>query len=125
MMLAPQLLLALSLVLIAISPVPVPEAAAQPVEDAGATTELSCAFAMAKGEGGQECRVPFPHGCLVAYIPGTQKPWTTLSKGGRVMCRFDEKRTDWKTTITGLCGRCRSNHCSAQFSVRFDCSLQQ
>ena len=27
--------------------------------------------------------------------------------------------------ITGACGRCQSGHCSAQFSVRYDCSPPQ
>jgi hypothetical protein len=80
---------------------------------------------MMKGEASHECQVPFPQGCLVAQIPGANKPWTTILRGGRVLCRFDEKRTDWKKTITGSCGRCRSDQCSAKFSVRFDCSAQQ
>lgn len=101
------------------------EAAAQPMEDPGATTELSCSFAMAKGPTGQTCQVPFPQGCLVSYIPGTKQPWTTISRGGRLVCRFDNKGTDWKTKITGACSRCQSDHCSAKFSVRFDCSHQQ
>ena len=99
-------------------------ASAQPVDESHATTEQSCSFGMGKGEASQSCAVPFPAGCRVAHAPGSMKPWTTISKGGRLMCRFDEKRTDWKTKITGACGRCQSGHCSAQFSVRFDCSLQ-
>lgn len=95
---------------------------AQPTEDSHATTEQSCSFGMAKGEASQNCRVPFPTSCLVATTPGTDKPWTTISKGGNTFCRFDEKATDWNTTITGSCTRCKSDHCSAQFSVRFDCS---
>ena len=98
---------------------------AQEVEDSGATTELSCSFAMEQGETGSPCRVPFPQGCVVASIPGTKQPWATVSKGGRVQCRFDEKETDWKTKITGACGRCQSIRCSAHFSVRFGCSTQQ
>lgn len=97
---------------------------AQPMDDSHATTEQSCSFGMAKGEASQSCRVPFPIGCLVADIPGTDKPWTTISKGGKTFCRFDDKATDWKTKITGSCGRCQSDHCSAQFIVRFDCSQQ-
>jgi hypothetical protein len=95
---------------------------AQPMDDPGATTELSCSFGMAKGEAGQTCQVPFPQGCLVAQIPGTQKPWATVSKGGATRCKFDEKTTDWKTRITGVCSRCTSPQCSAQFHVRFNCS---
>ena len=118
-----RLALVLSLLLSCLPPSPV--ASAQALEDSGATTELSCSFAMEQGETGTPCRVPFPQGCMVASIPGTTHPWTTISKGGRVQCRFDEKETDWKTKITGTCGRCQSVRCSAHFSVRFDCSGQQ
>jgi hypothetical protein len=124
-MLALRLTLAGCFSLMAVVGAPPPELSAQPLEAPGATTELSCAFAMMQGQGGHECRVPFPQGCQVAHVPETNKPWTTISKGGRVLCRFDENRTDWKTTITGACGRCRSNQCSVKFSVRFDCSHQQ
>ena len=95
---------------------------AQPMEDSHPTTERSCSFGMAKEEGSQTCLVPFPLGCLVAHIPGTNRPWTTISKGGNTFCQFDEKATDWKTKIVGSCTRCKSDHCSAQFVVRFDCS---
>ena len=98
------------------------EVTAQPMDDPGATTELSCSFGMAKGESGQTCQVPFPQGCLVAHIPGTKKHWSTISKGGTTVCKFDDKTTDWKTRITGVCGRCTSSQCSAQFHVRFNCS---
>jgi hypothetical protein len=97
---------------------------AQPMDESHATTEQSCSFGMGKGEASQTCVVPFPTGCRVAQAPGSTKPWATISKGGRLLCRFDEKKTNWKTTITGACGRCQSGHCSAQFSVRFDCSPQ-
>jgi hypothetical protein len=97
---------------------------AQPMDDSRATTEQSCSFGMAKGEGSQSCLVHFPTGCLVANIPGTNKPWTTISKGGKTSCRFDDRATDWKTKITGSCDRCKSDHCSVQFVVRFDCSQQ-
>jgi hypothetical protein len=100
------------------------DAHAQPMDDSLATTEQSCSFGMAKGEATQNCHVPFPTGCLVAHVPGTDKPWTTISKGGNTFCRFDEKDTDWKTTVTGSCTHCKSDHCSVQFSVRFDCSQQ-
>jgi hypothetical protein len=103
---------------------PLEAAHAQPMDDSHATTEQSCSFGMAKGEASQSCHVPFPIGCLVASIPGTDKPWTTISKGGKTFCRFDDKTTDWKTKITGSCSRCKSDHCSVQFSVRFDCSQQ-
>jgi hypothetical protein len=96
--------------------------AAQMPSDFPATTEQSCSFGMAKGEPSHQCHVPVPSGCLVANTPGTNKPWTTISKGGKTFCRFDEKQTDWKTRITGTCGRCSSGHCSVQFIVRFDCN---
>ena len=99
-------------------------ARAQPIDDSHATTERSCSFGMAKGEASQSCQVPFPVGCLVANIPGADKPWTTISRGGNTICRFDDKATDWKTKITGSCSRCKSDHCSVHFSVRFDCSQQ-
>ncbi|WP_447972949.1 hypothetical protein [Nitrospira sp. Kam-Ns4a] len=89
---------------------------------ATATTETNCNFGMAKGEAQQSCQVPIPSGCAVARFPGTTTPWTNISKGGNFICRFDEKKTDWKTTITGTCSRCRSPQCSARFSVMFDCS---
>lgn len=98
------------------------EVSAQPMDDPSATTELSCSFGMAKGEAGQTCQVSFPQGCLVALIPGTKKPWATISKGGATLCKFDNKATDWRTRITGVCGRCTSPQCSAQFHVRFNCS---
>jgi len=97
---------------------------AQSLHESTATTEQSCSFGMAKGEASQSCHVPFPTGCVVADIPGTDKPWTTISKGGKTFCRFDDATTDWKTRITGSCSRCKSDHCSVQFSVRFDCSTQ-
>lgn len=104
--------------------VPSLDTKAQELEDSGATTELSCSFSMEKGETGRPCYVPFPQGCRVASIPGTKQPWTTISKGGRLNCRFDKTVTDWKTNIVGTCERCRSVRCSAHFSVRFDCSGQ-
>ncbi len=100
------------------------DAGEQGIEESAATTELSCSFTMEKGDTGHPCHVPFPQGCLVASIPGTKHPWTTISKGGRLQCRFDEAKTDWKTNIVGTCDRCQSIRCSAHFSVRFDCSTQ-
>jgi hypothetical protein len=98
------------------------ETKAQAPSEFPATTEQTCSFGMAKGEPSQHCQVPIPTGCLVANMPGTNKPWTTISKGGKTFCRFDEKQTDWKTKITGTCGRCSTGHCSVQFIVRFDCN---
>lgn len=101
---------------------PLPNANAQVPSEFPATTEQACSFGMAKGEPSHACRVPIPAGCLVANAPGTNKPWTTISKGGKTFCRFDEKHTDWKTKITGTCGRCNTAQCSVQFIVRFDCN---
>lgn len=98
------------------------DAQGQVPSDFPATTEQACSFGMAKGEPSHNCQVPIPHGCLVANAPGTNKPWTTISKGGKTFCRFDEKQTDWKTKITGTCGRCSTGQCSVQFIVRFDCN---
>jgi hypothetical protein len=95
-----------------------PSASSQTVEP---TTESICNFGMAKNEPGQRCEVPIPGSCVVANFPGTTKPWTSISKGGNTTCQFDSKRTDWKTRITGSCGRCKTEHCSARFSVMFDC----
>jgi hypothetical protein len=102
--------------------VPLPNANAQVPSEFPATTEQACSFGMAKGEPSHACQVPIPAGCLVATAPGTNKPWTTISKGGKTKCRFDEKHTDWKTKITGACGRCSTAQCSVQFIVRFDCN---
>jgi len=111
------------LMLIVLSALP-GAAHAQPMDYSSATTEQSCSFGMAKGEGSQSCLIHIPTGCLVAHIPGTTKPWTTISKGGKTSCRFDDRATDWKTKITGSCDPCKSDHCSVQFIVRFDCSQQ-
>lgn len=104
---------------------PTGTASAQLMQESTATTEQSCSFGMGKGEPSHSCAVPFPPGCRVAQAPGSSKPWTTISTGGRLLCRFDDKQTDWKTKITGACNRCQSGHCSAQFSVRYDCTPQQ
>lgn len=117
--------LLLLLVMIAYHVLMAGSAFAEVVQESTATTEQSCSFGMGKGEPSHKCAVPFPAGCRVAQTPGSTKPWTTISTGGRLLCRFDEKETDWKTKITGACNRCQSGHCSAQFSVRYDCSPQQ
>jgi hypothetical protein len=96
-------------------------AGAQPLGSM-ATTEATCNFGMIKDETKQSCRIPVPPGCVVANLPGTEKPWTNISKGGHTTCGFNEKDTDWTTHITGSCTRCRSEQCSARFSVMFDCS---
>jgi len=95
---------------------------AQAPTDSAATTEQSCSFGMAKGDPAHQCQVPIPTGCIIAKFPGTDKPWTTVSKAGRTFCTFDKKGTDWKTRITGQCTRCDSSHCTGQFLVRFECT---
>ncbi|MBM4119303.1 MAG: hypothetical protein FJ248_00160 [Nitrospira sp.] len=96
-----------------------------PMSDSTATTELNCSFGMGKGEAGQNCQVPIPPGCAVAHLPGTTKPWTNISKGGNTICKFDDKATNWKTRIIGTCGKCKTDHCSVQFIVKFDCSQRK
>lgn len=91
-------------------------------EDTHVTTERYCSFMMAKGDPQQECDVPMVKGCKVANFPGTTKPWTTISRGGKTACRFDPKRTDWRTRIVGTCTKCGSVHCSASFHVKLDCA---
>jgi hypothetical protein len=109
-------------VVVGLLALPLPKANAQVPSEFPATTEQACSFGMAKGEPSHACQVPIPAGCLVANAPGTNKPWTTISKGGKTFCRFDEKHTDWKTKITGTCSRCSTTQCSVQFIVRFDCN---
>ena len=91
-------------------------------EDTHVTTERFCSFGMAKGEKQQKCEVPILPGCAVANFPGTNKPWTTISKGGKTTCQFDPKATDWKNRIVGTCTKCTSSQCSVTFHVRFMCS---
>ncbi|MFM8551585.1 MAG: hypothetical protein ACKOCD_04605 [Nitrospiraceae bacterium] len=104
-------------------PIPNP-AAAQPPSDAGATTESSCNFGMAKNQAKGSCEVPMLAGCVVARFPGADRPWSNVSKGGNTSCRFDENATDWKTKITGACGPCKTPQCTARFGVMFDCSAR-
>ncbi|MBI5777699.1 MAG: hypothetical protein HY444_09950 [Nitrospirae bacterium] len=96
-----------------------------PLADSTATTEFNCSFGMVKGEIQQTCQVPIPTGCVVAHFPGSTRPWTNISKGGNTHCKFDDKATDWKTRITGTCGKCKTGHCSVQFIVKFDCSQRR
>ena len=91
---------------------------------ADATTETNCNFGMGKGEKSQSCEVPIPSGCSVANFPGYEEPWTNISKGGATECQFDDKHTDWKTKIIGSCTTCRSDNCTARFSVVFNCGVQ-
>ena len=87
------------------------------------TTESFCNFGMGKDEASQRCQVPILDGCIVAHFPGTTEPWSNISKGGATTCQFSKKDTDWKTKITGTCGKCKSQQCSARFSVMFDCAV--
>lgn len=86
-----------------------------------AGTETNCNFGMVKGQESGDCQVPIPSGCTVAKIPGINQHWADISKGGRTSCRFDEQKSDWKTTIVGTCDTCKTDKCSARFSVKFDC----
>lgn len=117
-----HLSLAILLLTLAGSLADAPLLAAPQLGESSATTESSCNFGMAKGEARQSCRVPIPDGCVVSRQPGSTKPWSNISKGGNIACRFNEKDSDWKTKITGTCDRCKSVQCSARFGVMFDCS---
>ena len=99
-----------------------PAGATSPMSNGSATTESSCNFGMAKGQARGSCQVPIPDGCAVANQPGSTKPWASISKGGHTTCRFNEKDSDWRTRITGTCGKCTTDQCSARFGVMFDCS---
>jgi hypothetical protein len=96
-------------------------ALAQPLGETAPTTELTCNFGMAKGQGSHSCVIAVPAGCVVANFPGSNKPWSNISKGGLTTCRFDEAATDWKTRVTGTCGRCKTVQCSARFSIMVQC----
>lgn len=85
------------------------------------TTESNCNIGMVKGDQGRACEVPIPNGCSVANYPDYETPWIDISKGGNTKCQFDKNKTDWKTIITGSCGPCKTNKCSARFSVMFNC----
>ncbi|RMH31572.1 MAG: hypothetical protein D6690_15615 [Nitrospirae bacterium] len=87
-----------------------------------ARTESICNLGMIKGETHKSCRVPIPSGCTVAQFPGYSEPWADVSSAGRTQCRFDERQTDWKTTIVGTCSECLTDHCSGRFSVMLNCS---
>ena len=93
-----------------------PEASGQ------ARTETNCNFGMAKGQKSGSCNVPIPSGCTVAKLPDFDKHWADVSKGGNTNCRFDEQQSDWKTKIVGTCDTCKTDRCSARFSVMFNCS---
>ncbi|HLG43545.1 MAG TPA: hypothetical protein VI337_00880 [Nitrospirales bacterium] len=86
-------------------------------------TSSSCQIgSIKKGTSGRQCAVPIPPSCKVAINTATQTRWTDIEKSAGISCRFDDKRTDWKTRITGTCGTCQARQCSAKFTVYFDCS---
>ena len=85
-------------------------------------TESNCTIGMVKGEKKAECHVPIIDGCTVAQFPGYDEPWAEASKGGATSCQFDEKKTDWKTSIVGTCEACKTEQCTGRFIVMFNCS---
>jgi hypothetical protein len=85
-------------------------------------TEANCTIGMVKGETKAECRVPIPNGCTVAQFPGYPEPWADISKGGGTSCQFDQKHTDWKTSIVGSCQACTTEKCTGRFIVMFNCA---
>ncbi len=89
---------------------------------AQAATESHCSFGMIKGQANGSCHVPIPSGCTVANVPGIEQRWVDISKGGQTSCQFDEKESDWTTTIVGTCGPCTTEQCTARFSVMFNCT---
>ena len=85
-------------------------------------TSTSCQIgAIKKGATGAHCDVPIPPACKVATNVATKTHWGDIEKSAGISCRFDPKRTDWKTRITGSCGRCEARQCTAKFTVYFDC----
>ena len=97
------------------------QADAQPL-DRQTQTSSSCQIGnIKKGTSGKQCDVPIPPSCKVAVNQATKLRWTDIEKSPGISCRFDNTRTDWKTTITGTCGTCQARQCSAKFTVYFDC----
>ena len=90
--------------------------------DSLSRTESNCTIGMAKGDAKAECRVPIPNGCTVAQFPGYPEPWADISKGGGTSCEFDQKHTDWKTSIVGTCLACKTEQCTGRFIVMFNCA---
>ena len=85
-------------------------------------TSSSCQIgAIKKGVAGKYCEIPIPQSCKIAINPATNNRWTDIEKTGGISCQFDTKRTDWKTRITGACGKCEARQCSAKFNAYFDC----
>ncbi|HEY3197339.1 MAG TPA: hypothetical protein VGJ57_04950 [Nitrospirales bacterium] len=85
-------------------------------------TSSSCQIgAIKKGATGTQCDVPIPPTCTVATNIATKTHWSDIQKSGGISCRFDPKKTDWKTRIAGSCGKCEARQCTAKFTVYFDC----
>ena len=89
--------------------------------DSQSRTEANCTIGMVKGDAQAECRVPIPSGCTVAQFPGYPEPWVDISKGGGTSCQFNEKQTDWETSIVGSCQTCTTEQCTGRFIVMFNC----
>ena len=85
-------------------------------------TESNCTIGMAKGDKMATCKVPILPGCTVAQFPGYEEPWAEASKGGATTCKFDEKKTDWKSSIVGTCQACKTEQCTGRFTVMFNCA---
>jgi len=90
--------------------------------DSRSRTEANCTIGMVKGDAKADCQVPIPNGCIVAQFPGYPEPWADISKGGGTSCEFDEKHTDWKTSIVGSCQACTTEQCTGRFIVMFNCA---
>ncbi len=89
--------------------------------DSQSRTEANCTIGMVKGDAKAECRVPIPDGCSVAQFPGYPEHWVDISRGGGTICQFNEKQTDWKTSIVGSCQACTTDQCTGRFMVMFNC----
>ena len=97
------------------------QADAQPLGRNTQTSSSCQVGSIKKGMSGRQCEVPIPPSCKVAINTATQTRWTDIEKSAGISCRFDDKRTDWKTRITGTCGTCQARQCTAKFTVYFDC----
>ena len=84
-------------------------------------TESNCTIGMVKGDSQTECQVPILKGCTVAQFPGYDQPWAEASKGGATSCKFNEKKTDWKTSLVGTCQACKTDQCTGRFTVMLNC----
>ena len=85
-------------------------------------TSSSCQIgAIKKNATGKQCDVAIPASCKVATNVTTKTHWVDIEKSAGISCRFDPKLTDWKTRVTGSCGKCEARQCTAKFTVYFDC----